>query len=68
MKLGLYKIYKLNLYLSKGIFTWPNGDIYEGEFRDDFFDGFGIYEFNGGERYEGEWKNGLQNGKGKFII
>ena len=64
----LYKIFKLIFNLSKGIFTWPNGDIYEGELKDDKRNGFGINIYNDGRRYEGEWKNDKINGKGFKIF
>ena len=58
----------MKLNLSKGIFTWPNGDTYEGEYKDDIRNGFGIYKYKDGNRYEGEWKNDQKNGKGKELI
>ena len=54
----------MNFNLLKGKFTWANGDIYEGEFRDHSRNGFGILKYNDGRRYEGEWKNDKKNGKG----
>lgn len=45
--------------------TYPDGSIYEGEFRNDKFNGNGILitkEF----RYEGGFLNGKKNGKGKI--
>ena len=55
----------MELYLiSKGKFFWPNGNSYEGDFKNDFRDGLGVYKLKNGERHEGEWKNGKKNGKG----
>lgn len=31
-------------------------ETYEGEFKDDLFDGFGIYIWQDGRNYEGSWK------------
>ncbi len=43
--------------------TFENGDIYEGNFKEDRFDGFGIYTCKNGSKYEGEWTNGKKVGK-----
>ena len=38
---------------------YNDGDRYEGDWKDDIFDGKGIMYFNDGDRYEGDWKNGI---------
>ena len=44
-----------------------SGDIYEGEYKNDLFDGNGHYIWKtSGQEYKGEYKNGLMNGKGLF--
>ena len=48
-----------------GKMTYANGDIYEGEWKDDLFDGHGKYTWVNGEVYEGQWKDGVKNGLGK---
>ena len=45
---------------------YPNGDRYEGEFRDDKSNGLGVYKFANGNRYEGEFQKGKFNGKGVY--
>jgi hypothetical protein len=55
----------------KGIKVMPNGDRYEGEFRDDYRDGQGIYVWGdktpwAGDRYEGEYQRDLRHGWGVF--
>ena len=42
----------------KGILEFDNGDIYEGEVKDDKMEGQGIYTWSDGSKYAGEWKNG----------
>lgn len=37
-------------------------EVYEGDFTDNKFNGFGTYYWYDGKRYEGEWKNGLIEG------
>lgn len=46
----------------KGTYTWPDGKMYEGEYRNGKKNGYGIYKFPDGRRYEGYWVDGLQNG------
>ena len=49
-----------------GIFTWPDGRKYNGEYKDDKKDGTGIFEWSDGRKYKGNWKNGKQHGEGEF--
>lgn len=37
----------------KGIMWFARGDIYCGDWLNDFFHGYGIYVHSNGERYEG---------------
>ena len=41
-----------------------DGDIYEGEWKDDKANGYGIYIHVNGAKYEGEWLNDKQHGQG----
>ena len=50
----------------EGVFTWPDGRRYEGQYKDDKKDGYGIFEWADGKKYKGQWKNGKQNGEGEF--
>ena len=50
----------------KGVFTWPDGRRYEGEYKDDKKEGYGIFEWSDGKKYRGFWVNGKQNGEGEF--
>lgn len=45
--------------------TYPNGNVYEGEFKDGYPNGKGKMICNNGDIYECEWKNGMPNGMGK---
>jgi len=49
------------------LFSYPNGDIYLGDWKDDFFNGNGVYIFSIGERYEGELVNGYKSGRGTYV-
>lgn len=50
-----------------GIFRYPNGNSYEGQFENYMLNGTGTYNFvNGtwaGSKYTGEWKNNKMNGQ-----
>jgi len=43
-----------------------NGEWYEGEWKDELYDGYGVHKEIGG-KYKGEFKRGLKNGKGEYI-
>lgn len=52
----------------EGKLTYWNGDVYEGNYKDDVKNGFGKYYYSETKnRYEGEWVNGKKEGKGVFI-
>ena len=51
-----------------------NGDVYNGQWKDDMRNGIGIAdltlgvcEYSTGNRYEGQWKNDLCNKQGNAI-
>ena len=48
----------------KGLYTWSNGDRYEGSFWLDKREGEGILYYSSGGRYEGYWKNDKKEGEG----
>jgi len=60
----------------EGIFTWPNGRKYIGEFVNDKKEGYGIHEWYilfinwnkrpDGRKYKGFWRNGKRHGDGEF--
>ena len=48
--------------------TFPNGDKYVGEFKDDKPNGQGTYTWSDGRKYEGEFKDGYRNGQGTYTL
>lgn len=40
----------------KGKMTWPDGRVYEGEYKLDKKHGYGEYTFTDGRKYQGYWK------------
>jgi gag-polyprotein putative aspartyl protease/MORN repeat len=49
-----------------GVFTWPDGDRYEGEIHDGKANGLGVQTWGKGNRYDGEFRDGMPNGLGVF--
>ena len=50
----------------KGVFKWPDGRRYEGNFVNDKKEGYGEYYWNDGRIFKGMWKDGVQNGEGEI--
>jgi len=48
----------------QGVLTYPNGDRYEGGFKDDHMNGNGAFYFSDGRKYTGIWIKGKSNGQG----
>jgi hypothetical protein len=51
--------------LVHGSYSFPNGDAYTGDFKDDKFDGQGEWLGASGDIYKGAWKGGLRHGLGE---
>jgi hypothetical protein len=51
-----------------GIYTFHNGDVYEGYFKDDKRHGKGRVTFHSGALYEGYFKDDKKHGKGKYTF
>jgi hypothetical protein len=47
--------------------AWPNGDRYEGEYKEKQRHGYGVFSWASGIRYEGEWQQGKLHGRGILI-
>ncbi len=50
----------------KGVYTWPNGKKYVGDYKNDKKEGNGTYYWPDGREYSGPWKDGKQDGVGRF--
>lgn len=48
----------------KGLYTWPNHQSYEGQYKKDVRDGVGTFKWSTGMKYIGEWKDNKRHGKG----
>ena len=63
--LGAFE-YEDTLPHGHGIFTFSNGSVYNGEWKDGKSDGQGTFTFPDGAVYDGEWKDGKSDGQGKM--
>lgn len=50
----------------KGAYTFTDGTIYEGDFKNGLKEGQGRIIYPNGDLYEGEFKNDKMNGKGRL--
>ena len=48
--------------------TDQDGNLYKGEFKNGFFEGYGTMKFTNKDRYEGNWKNGKMHGLGTYYF
>eukprot|EP00037_Helgoeca_nana_P029476 m.351703 g.351703 ORF g.351703 m.351703 type:complete len:141 (+) comp27980_c7_seq1:524-946(+) len=52
-----------------GMLKYPDGSVYDGEFKDDEFNGMGTFKWpTTGESYVGWWRDGEMHGKGRFTF
>ena len=49
-----------------GTYTWADGSIYVGEYKNDKYHGNGTYTYANGNKYIGEWKNDKKDGNGTY--
>ena len=47
-----------------GIFRWPDGRAYYGQWKEDKKDGYGYYSFTDDNEYYGEYKNDKRQNQG----
>jgi hypothetical protein len=48
----------VNQLHGQGVYTWPDGRSYVGEYRLDKKHGVGIYSWPDGKKYDGQWSDG----------
>ena len=53
-------------YSGSGSATYPNGEIYEGNFKDGKKEGSGTYTYANGDKYVGQFQNDLKHGIGRL--
>lgn len=52
----------------KGLYKWPDGGEYYGEYLNNIKHGVGKFKWANGKIYEGPFKNGKPHGVGKMFI
>ena len=52
----------------RGKYTFADGDVYEGEYKNGKKEGRGKFTFASGDVYEGEYKNDKKEGRGKYTF
>ena len=50
----------------KGVYKFSNGDIYDGDWKNDVRDAQGTQIYVNGDIYNGKWKDDMKNGQGTF--
>ena len=58
----------IHLMHGRGKYRYPNGDFYEGDFKDDLRDGYGSYIYANGDKYAGQWANDYKDGTGTMVF
>ena len=53
-----------DLYEGYGVYKWPDGSIYKGNYKGGKFHGQGVWTGSIGRSYEGEYVEGLEEGFG----
>lgn len=49
-----------------GIYSWLDGRMYKGEWKDNNMDGYGVYQWRDGRKYEGQYKEDKKHGFGIY--
>ena len=55
-----------NNFIGKGVYTYSNGDKYEGDWFNGYKPGKGVYTYSNGDKYEGDWVNNQRTGNGVY--
>ena len=59
---------KVNTQINIGVEKWPDGAVYEGEYKNAKKNGFGKFLWADGSSYEGNFKDNMLEGKGNILI
>ena len=60
------KIYQKESGRNEKVILYSNGDIYDGEYKDDQQNGNGLYTWQNGDKYQGNFLNEEKHGHGLF--
>ena len=51
-----------------GTYHMPCGDVYKGEYSNNYMSGWGHYAYNNGDTYTGQWSEGVSEGLGRYVF
>lgn len=51
-----------------GIYSWPDGSVYDGFFEHGLRHGYGAFTYSDGRVYEGQWEHDLKTGFARFTF
>jgi len=60
--------FRQNLRNGHGVYTLPDGCIYDGEWRENIQNGWGVFRWMDGSVYEGQWKDGRRHGASGILM
>jgi hypothetical protein len=60
--------FRQSLRNGRGVFTLPDGSVYDGEFRDNIQNGYGVFHWPDGTIYEGPWRDGKRHGAHGILV
>eukprot|EP00581_Thalassiosira_minuscula_P017116 CAMPEP_0183721278 /NCGR_PEP_ID=MMETSP0737-20130205/13604_1 /TAXON_ID=385413 /ORGANISM="Thalassiosira miniscula, Strain CCMP1093" /LENGTH=1127 /DNA_ID=CAMNT_0025951261 /DNA_START=193 /DNA_END=3576 /DNA_ORIENTATION=- len=60
--------FRQNLRNGHGVYTLPDGSVYDGEWRDNIQNGWGVFRWPDGSVYEGQWKDGRRHGTSGILM
>ncbi len=60
--------FRQSLRNGHGVYTLPNGSVFDGEFRDNIQNGYGIFRWPDGSIYEGPWRDGKRHGAHGILV
>jgi hypothetical protein len=49
-----------------GVYLYPEGEVYKGQWSNNLKTGYGVMTYYGGSYYKGNWKDGSKNGNGTY--
>jgi formylglycine-generating enzyme required for sulfatase activity len=52
----------------QGTYSFPDGSLYVGQWKNEKFDGQGTFTYSEGSVYVGQWKNSKRNGRGTYNL
>lgn len=55
------------MFHGTGVFTWPDGVQFDGDFVHGTMNGRGVYKWPDGSTYDGKIQNGKRHGEGVFV-